>query len=70
MKLSTSNTKNLDGAEIGVLLKDFLQHLKRKDVAVPDINVTLLDAVSITPDFVINNHAKAKDRGDWIPFKI
>ena len=61
-KLSKLNTIILDGIETGVLLKDFAQHLKRKDVARPDIDFTLLDEVSNTPDFVINSHAKAKKK--------
>ena len=70
IKLSNSNTLILDGIETGVLLKDFAQHLKRKNVPIPDIYFTLLDAASITPDLVINRHAKGKERGAWIPFKI
>ena len=57
---SKTSTIFLDGIETGVLLKDFVQNLKRKDVDVPDIYFTLLDAVSNVPDFVINNHAEAK----------
>ena len=41
IKLSMSNTIVLDGTETGVLLKDFLQHLKRKDATRPDIYLTL-----------------------------
>ena len=68
-KLSNSNTSILDGKEAGVMLKDFAQHLKRKDVPIPDIYFTLLDPASITPDLVINIHAKGKERGAWILFK-
>ena len=70
IKLSNSNTLILDGIETGVLLKDFAQHLKRKNVPIPDIYFTLLDAASITPDLGINRHANGKERGAWIPFKI
>ena len=70
IKLSNSNTLILDGIETGVLLKDFAQRLKRKNVAIPDIYFTLLDAVSITPNRDVNSHAKGKERGAWIPFKI
>ena len=45
-----------------MLLKDFAQHVKRKDVAIPDICFILLDAVSITTDLVINSHAKSKEK--------
>ena len=62
IKLSNSNTLILDRIEIGVLLKDFAQHLKRQNVPIPDIYLTLLDAASITPDIVVNSHAKRKER--------
>ena len=71
IELSNSNTLILDGTETGVLLKDFAQRrLKRKNVPIPDIYFTLLDATSITPNLVVNSHAKGKERRDWIPFKI
>ena len=70
IKLSNSSTLILDGIETGVLLKDFAQHLKRKNLPIPDIYFTLLDAASITPNLVINSHANGKERGAWIPFKI
>ena len=70
IKLSNSNTLILDGTDTGGLLKDFAQPLKRKNVPVPDIYFTLLDAASITPDIVVNSHAKGTERGAWIPFKI
>ena len=60
----------MDGIENGGLLKDFAQHLKRKNVTVPYIHFTLLDAASITPDIVVNSHAKGKETGAWILFKI
>ena len=69
IKLSNSNTLILDGIEPGVLLKDFAQRLKRKNVPIPDIYFTLLDTASITPNLVIYSHAKGKERGAWIPFK-
>ena len=37
IKQSTSNTLVLDGIETGVLLKDFAQRLKRKNVPIPDV---------------------------------
>ena len=70
IKLTNSNALILDGIETGVLLKDFAQRLKRKNVPIPDIYFTLLDAASITPGLVVNSHAKGKERGAWIPFKI
>ena len=62
IKLSTSNTLILDGIDTGVLLKDFAQRLKRKNVPVPDIYFTLLDAASITDDLGVNSHTKGKER--------
>ena len=70
IKLSISNTLMLDGIQTGVLLKDFAERLKRKNVTVPEIYFTLLDAAIITPDIVVNSHAEDKERGAWIPFKI
>ena len=70
IKLSNSHTLILDEIETRVLLKDFEQRLKRKNVPVPDICFILLDAASITPDIVVNSHAKDEERGAWIPFKI
>ena len=70
IKLSNSNTSIRDGIETGVLLKDFAQRFKRKNVLIPDIYFTLLDAASITPNLVVNRHAKGKERGACIPFKI
>ena len=63
IKLSNSNTLILDGKETGVLLKDFAQRLKRKNVPLPDIYFTLLDAASITPNLVVNSPAKGKKEG-------
>ena len=70
IKLSKSNTLILNGIETGVLLKDFAHRLKRKNVPIPAIYFTLLDTASITPNLVVNSHAKGKERGAWIPFKI
>ena len=70
IKLSNSNTLILDGIDTGVLLKVFAQRLKSKNVPIPDIYCTLNDAASITPNIVVNSHAKGKERGAWIPFKI
>ena len=70
IKLSFSNTIVLDGTDTGVLLQDFAQHLRRKNADVPDIYFTLLDAADISPSIVLNQNAKAKERGNWSPFKI
>ena len=70
IKLSLSNTIVLDGTDTGVLLQDFAQHLRRKNADVPDIYFTLLEAADISPSIVLNQSAKAKERGNWSPFKI
>ena len=70
IKLLNSNTLIPDGIETGVLLKDFAQRLKRKNLPIPDIYFTLLDAASITPNLVVNSHAKGEERVAWITFKI
>ena len=70
IKLSNSNTLIPDGIETGVLLKDFAQRLKRKNIPIPYIYFTSLDAASITPNLLVNSHAKGKERGAWTPFKI
>ena len=69
IKQSNSNNLIVDGIEIGVLLKDFAQRLKCKNVPIPDFYFTLLDAASVTPGLAVNSHAKGKERGAWIPFK-
>ena len=68
IKLSLSNTIVLDGTDTGVLLQDFAQHLRRKNADVPDIYFTLLDAADIS-SIVLNQNAKAKERGNWISYK-
>ena len=70
IKLSNSQTIILDAVDIGVLILDFSLHLRRKDVDVPDIYFTLLDAAGISPSLVFNQNAKAKDRGSRGPFKV
>ena len=70
IKLSNSNTLILVGIETGVLLTDFAQRLKRKNVPIPDIYFILLDAASTTPNLVVNSHAKGKQSGVWILLKI
>ena len=70
IKLSNSKTLTLDGVEIGVSLLDFAQQLRRKNAEVPDIYFTLFDAAGISPPLILNQNAKAKKRGSWVPFKI
>ena len=68
-KLSNSQTINLDGVDTGVI-SDFTPHLRRKNADVPDIYFTLLDAAGTSPSLVLNQNAKAKDRGSWVLFKV
>ena len=70
IKFSDSQTIILDGVDTGVLILDFTLHLRRKNAVVPDIYCTLLDAAGKSPSLVINQNAKAKDRGSWVPFKV
>ena len=70
IKLSNSQTIILDGVDTGVLISDFTLHLRRKNVDVPDIYFTLLNAAGISPFLVFNQNAKAEDRGSWVPFKV
>ena len=70
IKLSNSQTLILDGVETGIFLSDFAQQLRRKNAEVPDIYLPLLDAAGISPTFILNQNAKAKERESWVPFKI
>ena len=49
IKLSSLQTIILDGVDTGVLISDFTLHLRRKNVDIPDIYFTLLDAAGISP---------------------
>ena len=70
IKLSNSQTILLDGVDTGVSISDFTLHLRRKNIDVPDIHFTLLDAAGISTPLVFNQNVKAKDRGSWVPFKV
>ena len=70
IKLSNSQTLILDGAKTGNFLSTFAQQLRRKNADVPDIYFILLDAADISPTLILNQNAKAKERGIWVPFKI
>ena len=70
IKLSNSQTLILDGVATGVFLSDFAQQLRRKNADVTDIYFTLLDAAGMSPTLILNQNAKAKERGSWVPFKI
>ena len=70
IKLSNSQTLILDGVETGIFLSDFAQQPRRKNADVPDIYFTLLGAAVIPSTQILNQNAKAKERGSWVPFKI
>ena len=70
IKLSNSQTLILDGVETKIFRLDFAQQLARKNADVPDLHFTLLDAADISPTLILNQNAKAKETGKWLPFKI
>ena len=70
IKLSYSETLIFDGVETGIFLSDFAQQLRRKNADVPDIYFTSIDAAGISPSLILNQNAKAEERGSWVPFKI
>ena len=70
IKLLNSQTLILGGVETGSSLLDFAQQLRRKNADIPDIYLTLVDAAAISPTLILNQKAKAKQRGNWVPFKI
>ena len=57
IKVSNSQTINLDGVDARVLISDFTLHLRRKNADVSDIYFTLLAAGG--PSLVFNQNAKA-----------
>ena len=69
IKLSNSQISILDGVETGISLLDFAQQLHHKNAEVPYIYFTLLDAAGISPTLILNQNAKAKERGSWVPFE-
>ena len=70
IKLSNSQTIVWDGVGTGVFFSDFIQHLRRKNVDVPDIHFNLLDAAGKSPSLDINQNEETKYRGSWVPFKV
>ena len=70
IKLSTLQTLSYDGVETGFFLLNFARELRRKNADFPDIYYTLLDAACVSPALILNQNAKAKERGSWVPFKI
>ena len=70
IKLSNSQTLFSDGVETGIFLSDSAQKLRRKNADVPDNYFTSLDAAGLSPTLILNQTAKAKERGSWVRFKI
>ena len=70
IKISNSLTSFLDGVETEVLVSDFAQQLGRKNAEVRDIHFTLLDVAGISATPLLNQNAKTKERGSWVPFKL
>ena len=60
INLSNSQTIVLDGVNTGVLISDFTLHLRRENVDVPDIYITLLDAAGISPYLFLTRMQKLK----------
>ena len=60
----------MDGVETCFFVLDFAQQLRRKNADIPDRYFTLLDAAGISPSLMLNQNAKAKERGSWVPFNI
>ena len=70
IKLSKSQILNLDVVETGISLLDFAHQQLHKNADIPDLYFTLLDAAGISLPLILNQNAKAKERGSWIVFKI
>ena len=70
IKRSNSQTMVLDGVHTGVSISNFTQHLCRKNADVPNHYFTLFDAAGTSHSLDFNQNAKAKDRGNWVPFKV
>ena len=70
IKLWSSETLVLDSVETGFFLSGFAQQLRPINADAPDIYFTLIDAVGISPTLILNQKAKTKERGRWVPFKI
>ena len=62
--------KFLGGVFTGVVMSEVANYLRRKNIDVLDIYLTLLDAAGLSHSPVFNQNSKAKDRGSWVPFKV
>ena len=70
IELPNSKTIILDVVETGFFLLDFAQQLRHKNADVSDIYFTLLDAAGISPILIVNQNARATEKGIRVPFKI
>ena len=70
IKLSNSKFLILVEVKTRISLLDFAQQLLRKNAEVPDIYFFFLDAAGVSPTLILNQNAKAKETGSWVPFKI
>ena len=70
IKLSNSQTLNLDDVETGIVLLDSAQQLRLKNADVPDIYFTFLEAAGISPTLILNQNAQGKERGSSVFLKI
>ena len=60
----------LYGAETEIFPLHFAQQLCRKNADVADVYFNLVHAAGMSPTLILNQNAKAKERGSWVPSKI
>ena len=65
IKLSKSQDLILDDVETGISLLVFAQQLRRKNAVIPDLYFTFFDVAGMSPTLILNQNAKAKERGSW-----
>ena len=68
IKLSNSQTLFLDGVDTGMFCWTLLNNCVVKTQTFQTF--TLLDAAGISPTLILNQNAKARERGSWVPFKL
>ena len=54
----------------GIFLLYFAQQLRRRNADVPDYHFTLLDTAGVSSTLILNQNAKAKNRGSLVLFNI
>ena len=67
IQFSKRQTLILDGVETEIFLLDFAQQLRRENADVPGLYFTILEAAGTSPSPILNQNAKAKERGIWVP---